>query len=50
VATARSKYLSTGVAGGSTGVFVGLYTTGNGEPCGSPARFERFVYGPVERE
>jgi len=48
VATARPKYLSTEVAGGFTGVFVGVYATGNGEACDSPARFERFVCESVE--
>ena len=50
VATARPKYLSTEVAGGFTGVFVGLDATGNGAVCDSPALFERFVYEPVEWE
>ena len=50
VADARPKYLSTEVAGEFTGVFVGLYATGDGQPAETPARVERFVYEPVERE
>jgi xylan 1,4-beta-xylosidase len=50
VADARQKYLSTEVAGGFTGVFVGPYATGNGQTAETPARVERFVYEPIERE
>ena len=50
VADARPKYLSTEVAGGFTGVFVGLYATGDGQSAETPARVERFVYEPVDRE
>jgi xylan 1,4-beta-xylosidase len=36
--------LSTEVAGGFTGVYFGLYATGNGEPCSVPAYFDWFEY------
>ncbi|MFC6825063.1 glycoside hydrolase family 43 protein [Halopelagius fulvigenes] len=45
--SARSKYLSTEVAGGFTGVFIGLYATGNGSPAETPARFRSFRYRPA---
>lgn len=48
IASARTKYLATEVAGGFTGVMVGPYATGNGESCETPARFDRFVYEPAE--
>lgn len=46
VATARSKYLSTEVAGGFTGVMVGPYATGNGRECNRSARVSWFRYEP----
>ncbi|MCU4973677.1 glycoside hydrolase family 43 protein [Halobacteria archaeon AArc-m2/3/4] len=48
--TAPTKYLATEVAGGFTGVYVGLYATGHGEPCETPARFESFEYRSTESE
>lgn len=39
--------VSTEVAGGFTGVFFGLYATGNGKPCQSPASFDWFQYTPT---
>ncbi|MNY47733.1 hypothetical protein D3C86_1830230 [compost metagenome] len=39
--------LSTEVAGGFTGVYFGLYATGNGRPCTSPAFFDWFQYVPL---
>ncbi|ELZ20300.1 glycoside hydrolase family 43 [Halosimplex carlsbadense 2-9-1] len=49
VAEARSKYLSTEVAGGFTGVTVGPYAVADGGPAdATPARVERFVYEPAE--
>ncbi|MNR20280.1 hypothetical protein D3C85_1371130 [compost metagenome] len=36
--------LSTEVAGGFTGVYFGLYATGNGKRCVSPASFDWFQY------
>ena len=38
----ESRYLSTEVAGGFTGVYVALYATGSGEPCTGPADFDWF--------
>lgn len=38
--------LSTEVAGGFTGVYVGMYATGNGKPCTVPAYFDWFEYKP----
>jgi alpha-N-arabinofuranosidase len=38
--------LSTEVAGGFTGVYIGMYATGNGRPCSSPAYFDWFEYKP----
>jgi alpha-N-arabinofuranosidase len=42
----ETRYLSTEVAGGFTGVFFGLYATGNGTPCSKPADFDWFDYLP----
>ncbi|WP_269323141.1 hypothetical protein [Paenibacillus sp. FSL P4-0081] len=39
-------FLSTEVAGGFTGVYFGLYATGNGKPCTEPAYFDWFKYIP----
>jgi alpha-N-arabinofuranosidase len=41
---ALTRYLSSEVAGGFTGVYVGLYATGNGQPSTVPARFDWFDY------
>ncbi len=38
------RYLSTEVAGGFTGVYVGMYATGNGQRCVGPAAFDWFEY------
>lgn len=38
--------LSTEVAGGFTGVYIGMYATGNGRPCTVPAYFDWFEYKP----
>ncbi len=40
----ETRYLSTEVAGGFTGVFAALYATGSGEPCRGPADFDWFDY------
>jgi alpha-N-arabinofuranosidase len=42
--TAPTRFLSTEVAGGFTGAFFALYATGNGQPAGSPARFDWLDY------
>lgn len=41
---AETRYLSTEVAGGFTGVYLALYATGNGRPSQSPAWFDWFEY------
>jgi alpha-N-arabinofuranosidase len=41
---ALTRYLSSEVAGGFTGVYVGLYATGNGQPSSAAARFDWFDY------
>lgn len=43
----ETRYLSTEVAGGFTGVFFAMYATGNGADCAHPADFDWFDY--VER-
>jgi alpha-N-arabinofuranosidase len=43
----ESKYLSTEVAGGFTGVYLAMYATGNGAPCSRPADFDGFDIRPV---
>jgi alpha-N-arabinofuranosidase len=40
------RYLSSEVAGGFTGVYAGLYATGNGQPASAPAHFDWFDYEP----
>jgi alpha-N-arabinofuranosidase len=39
--------LSTEVAGGFTGVFLGMYATGNGRASSAPAYFDWFRYRPI---
>lgn len=46
VASGQTKYLSTEVAGGFTGVFLAMYATGNGKLCKSKAFFDWFEYTP----
>ena len=41
---AETRYLSTEVAGGFTGVYFGMYATGHGQPCAAPADFDWFAY------
>ncbi len=47
---ALTRYLSSEVAGGFTGVYFGLYATGNGRPAAAPARFDWFEYAPAAAE
>jgi xylan 1,4-beta-xylosidase len=47
LATAEMRYLATEVAGGFTGVYLGLYATGQGQNCEAPADFEWFRYEPT---
>lgn len=44
----ETRYLSTEVAGGFTGVYLAMYATGGGKPCGRPADFDWFEYRPTE--
>jgi alpha-N-arabinofuranosidase len=43
----ETRYLSTEVAGGFTGVYFAMYATGNGAPCAQPADFDWFDYQPL---
>lgn len=43
----ETRYLSTEVAGGFTGVYFALYATGNGARSGQPADFDWFDYRPT---
>jgi alpha-N-arabinofuranosidase len=43
----ETRYLSTEVAGGFTGVYIALYASGNGAPCREPADFDWFDYQPA---
>jgi alpha-N-arabinofuranosidase len=47
---AETRYLSTEVARGFTGVYFGMYATGNGENCSIPADFLWFDYEPESPE
>jgi alpha-N-arabinofuranosidase len=47
VARLNTRYLATEVTGGYTGVVIGLYATGNGRSCTSPADVDWFEYHPV---
>ena len=47
LATAETRYLSTEVAGGFTGVYFALYASGHGRPCAAPADVEWFEYRPT---
>lgn len=47
VGEAETRYLSTEVAGGFTGVYLALYATGNGRACAGPADFDYFDYRPA---
>jgi alpha-N-arabinofuranosidase len=40
----ETRYLSTEVAGGFTGVYFAMYATGNGAPCRQPADFDWFDF------
>jgi alpha-N-arabinofuranosidase len=44
LATGETRYLSTEVAGGFTGVYFALYATGNGHGSSTPAFFDWFDY------
>jgi alpha-N-arabinofuranosidase len=40
----ETRYLTTEVAGGFTGVYFAMYASGNGAPCAVPADFDWFEY------
>jgi alpha-N-arabinofuranosidase len=44
LADGETRYLSTEVAGGFTGVYLAMYATGNGQLCQRPADFDWFDY------
>ncbi len=46
LASLDTRYLSTEVSGGFTGVMIGLYATSNGAPASGKAYFDRFEYTP----
>jgi alpha-N-arabinofuranosidase len=48
IADGETKYLSSEVAGGFTGVYIGLYATGNGMRNSTPADFDYFRYNIIE--
>lgn len=48
VAEMDTRYLSSEVAGGFTGVYLGLYATGNGSANANPADFDYFEYKQIE--
>ncbi len=50
LAIGETRYLSKEVAGGFTGVYFGMYATGNGRSCGVPADFDGFEYLPGEND
>jgi xylan 1,4-beta-xylosidase len=47
LATGSTRYLSSEVAGGFTGVYFAMYATGNGRPASTPADFDWFNYQPA---
>lgn len=48
--SALTKDLSTEVINGFTGVFIGMYASGNGEKCKNPADFDWFNYSVLDEE
>ncbi|MEW5957331.1 MAG: glycoside hydrolase family 43 protein [Chloroflexota bacterium] len=46
--TAETRYLSTEVAGGFTGVYLAMYATGSGQASQTPAFFDWFDYQVLE--
>jgi alpha-N-arabinofuranosidase len=46
LASGETRYLSTEVAGGFTGVYLAMYATGNGRPSVAPAYFDWFEVTP----
>jgi alpha-N-arabinofuranosidase len=50
IAEGETRYLSTEVASGFTGVYFAMYATGNGKKSTAPAFFDYFEYTPSEKE
>jgi xylan 1,4-beta-xylosidase len=48
LAAGETRYLATEVAGGFTGMYVAMFSSGNGMPCSSPADFDWFEYSPLQ--
>lgn len=48
LAHGSARYLSSEVAGGFTGVYLGIYATGNGHACSNHADFDWFEYHPCQ--
>ena len=48
LAEGETRYLSSEIAGGYTGVYFALYATGHGKRCMTPAYFDWFDYSPSE--
>ena len=46
LAQGETRYLSSEIAGGYTGVYFALYATGHGKRCTTPAYFDWFEYVP----
>jgi alpha-N-arabinofuranosidase len=46
ISSAETRYLSSEVAGGFTGVFLGMYATGSGHRSSTPASWDWFEYDP----
>jgi alpha-N-arabinofuranosidase len=46
LASGETRYLATEVAGGFTGVYFGMYATGNGRASTRPAQWDWFEYRP----
>jgi alpha-N-arabinofuranosidase len=46
LATGESRYVATEVAGGFTGLYLAMFSSGNGRPCSSQADFDWFEYIP----
>lgn len=48
VGTGETTFLTKEIAGGFTGIFFGMYATGNGMDAKTPAHFDYFIYSPYE--
>jgi hypothetical protein len=49
LSTGETRYLSSEVAGGFTGVYIALYASGNGRNSLSPAYFDWFDYSDADQ-